>query len=113
MEKILKKAGLSNTSKVIGAATDVKNKSIKRMWNVFFGGMFFGLGLLCLYGVLWSTTLIFTEPFGFVILGYLFGLASKAFHPVSKSLRIRQCHKIRSVYDRQAGFYNFKLLSCS
>src|SRR5690625_3235767 len=75
MDKILKKAGLSNTSKVIGAATDVKNKSIKRMWNIFIGAMFFGLGILCLYGVLWSTTLIFTEPFGFVILGYLFGLA--------------------------------------
>lgn len=72
MKEILKKAGIPYTSDIVGAATDVKKKSVKRVSNLIFGLIFFVLGIIMLFLGLFVLSLLFTTPFGGVTFGYLF-----------------------------------------
>lgn len=72
MKNILEKAGIPYTSDIVGAATDVKQKSVKRVTNLIFGILFLVLGIIMAFLGLLVLSLLFTTPFGGVTFGYLF-----------------------------------------
>lgn len=72
MKNIVIKAEIPYTSDIVGAATDVKKKSVKRVSNLIFGLIFFVLGIIMLFLGLFVLSLLFTTPFGGVTFGYLF-----------------------------------------
>lgn len=72
MKDILREAGIPYTSDIVGAATDVKKKSVKQASNLIFGILFLVLGIIMLFLGLFILTLIFTTPFGSATFLYLF-----------------------------------------
>lgn len=72
MKSILKKAGIPYTSDIVGAATDIKKKSVKRTGNLISGIIFLALGILLSFLGLAALSLLLTTPFGAATFGILF-----------------------------------------
>lgn len=72
MKNISKRANIHYTSGVIGAATDIKKKSVKRTGNVIFGIILLILGMIMSLLGLSVLALLLTTPFGIATFGLLF-----------------------------------------